>query len=191
MLKRLIIFLAFLISISITKGEIIALSGVYEGINLYVQNDSVEGTTCVKDVFVNDQRIEFEKDKHFFEIDMSFLKLKEQVSIKIICTSGCKANVLNPEAINLMYGFQFMSLIIEEDKMKWMSTNEKSGGKYFIELLVHKQWVPIGELPGSASKIVNIYEKKIIVIKHCYYRIKYLDKEGIPHSSMPIKFHKH
>jgi hypothetical protein len=145
------------------------------------------GESYVKDIFVNDLRITVEKDKPFFEIDMSFLKLNDLVSVKIICVSGCKIKVLNPEAIN----FQFISLNLEHDKISWITRNEKKGGKYFIELNVSKIWVPIGEISGRQCTLMCSYEKKVETFKHYYYRVKYVDAEGITHSSPPIKLHKH
>lgn len=191
MVIRLILLFTFLLNIEIVKGEIISLSGVYEGINLYVENDSVDGGSCVKDIFVNDQLMVIEKNNKFFEIDMSFLKLKEQVSIKIICISGCKAKVLNPEAINIMYGFQFMTITLEVDKIVWITTNEKLGGTYIVELHMHKKWIPIGEVIGNPKSMVTIYEKKMEPVKHVFYRVKYIDKDGISHSSKPLKYHSH
>jgi hypothetical protein len=179
-----------MLSLQVSKGEIIHLSGVYEGINLYVENDVLQGGSCMNDIFVNDVRINFEKDKQFFEIDMSFLKLNQHVTVKIICEAGCKAKIINPEAINIMYGFQFMTLTLEMNRIEWITTNEKPGGKYIIEMLVHKQWVSIGEIPGKPSKLVTTYERKIETLKQYSYRVKYIDKDGIPHSSKPIKYHK-
>jgi hypothetical protein len=191
MITRLVLFFAISLSIHQAQGSIISLAGTYHGINLYVENDSIYGGSCVKEIFVNDERVPFDKEKEFFEIDMSFLKLKEQVSIKILCTSTCHVKVLNPEAINLAYGFLFTNLNLELNKIEWVTTNEKPGGKYIVEVRVQKTWVAVGEVSAKSNRLLNMYEKEMEVLKHHYYRVKYLDAEGVAHSSPPINYHKH
>ena len=145
--KFLIVSLVLLGSVAI-KAEILTISGVYQGKNLYVQNPFAGNMRdyCTNDVYVNEEKKEYNVASSAFEIDLSFMKIGDPVTIKITHKSDCKPKVLNPQVIQATSAFSISSFSIDQDKIVWSTKGERLKGKIFVEQMRYNTWVIVKEL---------------------------------------------
>jgi len=188
-----IILLFILCSTSIfaqdnTQKEIV-IKGVYHGTNLYIQNPNISGGNyCVKEILVNNKPIKFPTTTAF-DINMSFLKVNDEVIIRIIHTADCTPKILNPQVIKDRVPFRFSSINVDMNAMVWITKGEKKFGQFFIQIKNNRTWIveKVISCKGNASQ--NSYTLPLIHLAgENIYRIKYLDVSGKYYYSPEIKF---
>ncbi|MBC7388511.1 MAG: hypothetical protein H7329_04810 [Opitutaceae bacterium] len=189
-LFKTILFYSLLIS-ECFAGELTVV-GEYHGKNLYIQNpySSEKNEYCVKEVYLNKQKITTPLNTSAFEIDLSGLEIHSQVIIKVVYKDDCKPKILNLNVIKTHVKFHFSDFSIDDQKLTWTTTGEKLSGKFFIEKSLHNSWVVIKDIESNGGLGVNHYS--IEEIHHSgsnKYRIKF--KEGIDHFqySKVIEYH--
>jgi hypothetical protein len=167
-----------LISFSNSATEMI-ITGVYHGTNLFVQNPhDGNNNFCVSEVYVNDKKVEHQKATAF-DIDLSFLKVNDAVTIKIIHGNECTPKVMNLNAIKAREEFQFTSADPTDSKVIWTTKGEKKFGQYFVETFRNNVWVVEKVMNCKAQAGNNIYEANVLHNSGTNkYRIKYLEISG-------------
>lgn len=164
-----------------TQAGILTISGVYQGKNLYVQNPFAGNMRdyCANEVFVNDAKKEYNVASSAFEIDLSFLKIGDAVTVKITHKDDCKPKILNPQVLQAQSAFAITSFAVDKDKIVWVTKGEHAKGKIFVEQMRYNTWVIVKELNGKGQAITNNYE--VESFHHSgvnQYRIKYLEFDG-------------
>jgi hypothetical protein len=186
-----------------SQAGILTISGVYQGKNLYVQNPFAGNMRdyCTNEVYVNEVKKEYNVASSAFEIDLSFMKIGDPVTIKITHKDDCKPKVLNPQVIQATSAFSISSFSVDQDKILWTTKGERPKGKIFVEQMRYNTWVIVKELPGKGQALMNSYE--VESFNHSgvnQYRIKYLEVDGqIKYSSTveytstlePVTFYPH
>lgn len=185
MLRCLYIFLATLALITIDSAAFadeFTFSGVYLGKNIYVQNPLSDDQSefCTKAVYVNDLLVVNNPKTSAYEIDLSYLVINDQVSIRIIHGEACKPKVINPQVIRPKNQFQFLSVYVDSNEVRWITKSELDQGKYLLEQYLNGKWVIVEVVEAKGEENTNHYQ---IAPKHSVglnrYRIKYISGDDI------------
>ncbi len=177
-----------LLAQSNTKKELV-IKGVYHGTNLYVQNPQTSNSQyCIKEIFVNNKAVKFPATTAF-DINMSFLKVNDQVVVRIIHAKDCTPKILNSQAIKDRLPFRFSSINVDMTTMVWVTKGEKKFGQFFIQIKNNRTWIVEKVISCKGNAQQNIYR---LPLNHNagenIYRLKYLDVTGKYYYSPEIKF---
>jgi len=147
------------ISLGTKAGEIV-VAGTYQGKNLYVQNPFTGNLQdfCTVEVYVNNSKSNANLNSSAFEIDLSHLKLNEEVFIKIVHKDDCKPKILNGTVIKSVTNFHFLSFTADDKKLAWTTKSEKLQGKFFVEQFLHNTWVVVSEVASKGGIVQNDYQ---------------------------------
>ncbi|MGD1842945.1 MAG: T9SS C-terminal target domain-containing protein [Thermonemataceae bacterium] len=160
------------------QAQEIILKGVYQGKNLYVQNPLAanKSSFCTKEVFVNNRKVLSSPKSSSFEIDLSYLKLNQGVTIKILYVAGCKPKVINARAIQPSAAFQFTQFKVEADRIVWHAKGESASSAYYVEKFVNNNWRNIKTVIGAQAGAYAIQAKHTAGLNK--YRVKYGERNG-------------
>ena len=191
MVSKLVLISALLLGSIASQAEILTISGVYQGKNLYVQNPFAGNMRdyCTNDVYVNEVKKEYNVASSAFEIDLSFMKIGDPVTVKITHKSDCKPKVLNPQVIQATSAFSISSFAVDNDKITWTTKGERPKGKIFVEQMRYNTWVIVKEMNGKGQALMNTYEVESMHNSGInQYRIKYLEVDGQIKYSSTVEF---
>lgn len=165
------------------------IKGIYHGTNIYVQNPNLSGTEyCIKEIYINNIAVKFPPSTAF-DIDLSFLKINDEVNVRIVHTGVCSPKILNPQAIRERVPFRFSSIKVDINGLAWNTVGEKKFGQFFIQIKNNKTWIVEKVISCKGSATRNVYT---LPLAHRagenIYRIKYLDVSGKYYYSPEIKF---
>lgn len=137
--------------------ERIVLSGVYQGIDLYVQNPfSGQGVSfCVFEVRVNGKVTSDEVNSSAFAIDFKVIghQVGEEVEVLIAHKKGCEPMVLNPEVLKPRSTFEVKEIAVSANGLlKWTTTGEAGSLPFIVEQFRWNKWVKAGEVEGVGSR---------------------------------------
>lgn len=191
-IKISILILCSLLSIfGISKAEELIISGTYMGKNLYVQNPFSEDklSFCTQYVYVNEKLVIENPVSSAFEVDLSFLPLNTPLEIRLVHKPGCAPQVVNVHVINYDSRFKFLTLIVDEETVKWITEHESKSGTYFIERFENDEWIEVGNV-GTQGKDANNFYKLTTDHKPGAntYRIKLMQPEGLTIYSREVAF---
>jgi hypothetical protein len=162
-----------------TRAAEMLLTGVYHGTNIFVITDKDESTThCINEIYVNNHKIDFVPSS-YIEINLSHLKVKDAVIIKIVHKDDCLPTIKNIHAIKAKEVFQFEDIDLSPEKLIWLTRGEKKFGQFFIEIFKNNVWTVEKVLNGKGKAIDNSYE--LVLSKEQTQnklRIKYLEPSG-------------
>lgn len=155
----------------VSAGEIV-ITGVYNGKNIYVHNPVEEGR-CISSIIVNGKVLPAPQSSAI-DIDLSHLKMKEKVEIRIIHGDQCRPKIINPSALVEKPDFQFAFSEVTASSIEWVGRGENRESKYFIEVFRDNTWHTIAAKQCTALNGNNKYSVPIIHEGSiCRYRIKY------------------
>ena len=192
MKQRLILTFFFLfVSFYSFPAEII-LKGVYYGLNLYVNNPSVDKGFCVTKVLVNGIQTNDEIQSNAFEIDFSLLELKngDPVTVKIIHKDNCTPAVINPKVLEISEAVSMVYAKVDRTgKLIWGMTGEMPDDVFIIEQFRWNKWINIAEVSTADSIKKNAYAFDIVPHSGInQYRILRTDINDNPVYSKIIKY---
>ena len=175
-ISLLILFSGFFLS---SHAAEMLLTGVYQGTNVFIINpQDAKGEFCVSEIYVNNKKINIVVSG-YIEIDLSQLKIKDAVNIKILHKDNCSPTIKNIHAIKAKESFQFLNLNLTPSLLTWETKGEKKFGQFFIEAQKNRTWVAEKTMNGKAKVVDNIYEYAITNPENITaYRIKYLEPSG-------------
>jgi hypothetical protein len=155
------------------------LTGVYQGSNVFVINPKTsKGEFCVTEVYVNNKKIDV-KISEYMELNLSHLKAKEAVTIKILHHDDCSPTIKNIHAIKAKETFQFTAVEFKPTGLAWLTKGEKKFGQFFIEVQKNNIWTVEKTINGKGQVLDNSYEYPITNTQGIVaYRIKYLEASG-------------
>jgi hypothetical protein len=162
-----------------THAAEMLLTGVYHGTNVFVINPKdAKGEFCVSEIYVNNKKIDIVVSG-YMEINLSHLKLKEAVNIKILHKDDCSPTIKNIHAIKAKESFQFLNINLTATSLTWETKGEKKFGQFFVESQKNRTWVAEKTFNGKAKVVDNTYEYAIANPENITaYRIKYLEASG-------------
>jgi len=157
---------------------LIQLNGVYNGENLFVENafDSDSTKHCVTNVYVNDVHLLDHPVESIVELNLSIFDLNEDLNIRIYHLTECQPEIVNPKAIEKRLGnhFAFMSISINEERIKWETHGEADICKFTVQQKVNDEWVDYKYIKGNGTLSENFYNTSADHKSgENYYRIKY------------------
>jgi hypothetical protein len=152
---RFLLSFALLICLSANAlAEVIIISGIYQGKDLYVKNPmTTDGSGyCVFEVLVNGQVTADQLNSASFAVDLAIWKLNPGDALEIVlrCKENCEVKVLNPEVIYPNSTFEVTSLTISQTGgMEWTTEKESAPLTFIIEQFRWNKWNKVGEIKGQ------------------------------------------
>lgn len=186
--KALGCFLLIALPFQLLAGEMF-LSGVYKGVNLYIQNPVHQGKEfCIKSVTVNGKSMPIPKATAF-ELKLSFLAKGTPVNIKIVHHDDCKPVVLNPNSIKDKARFRFNNVTVTDAKIAWNTSGETEYGSFIVLKYEHNEWTEeyMMKAKGSARQNVYTYQAHHHTGEN-RYQLKYIPAQGKSSLSDEFKF---
>lgn len=175
--------LSLLISFT-ALSEVVVISGIYQGKDLYVKNPMTTSGVgyCIFEVLVNGKITSDEVNSPAFAIDLSAWKFKQGDAIEIVlrCKESCDVKIINPEAVYPTSTFEITEIQINEDGLlTWKTKNESAVLPYIIEQFKWNRWVKVGEINGTAKKSDNEYSFQAVTTSGLNtFRVYQLDYRG-------------
>lgn len=154
---RLLLLFAFaLFSAFSATAEVIIISGVYQGKDLYVKNPmTADGSGyCVFEVLVNGQVTADQLNSASFAVDLATWKLNPGDALEIVlrCKENCEVKILNPEVIYPNSTFEITSLTVSPTGgMEWTTEKESVPLAFVIEQFRWNKWIKVGEIKGQGK----------------------------------------
>lgn len=190
-------FSTLLLSLLITvgaAGQILSLSGYYEGMNLFVSNPIKNDGYgyCIHKVLVNGNVLPASIQTDYFEIDLSLFNLKkgEEVFIELEHGEGCLPSFVNPEVLLPYSTFDLISIQANADgKITWSTKNESGKLTFLVEQYKWNRWVLAAEVLGKGSKNTNQYTIDILPTSgYNKVRVAQIDNTGQKRTSKAVGF---
>jgi len=117
-MRLLLLFAIALFSAFSAIAEVIIISGIYQGKDLYVKNPmTADGSGyCVFEVLVNGQVTADQLNSASFAVDLATWKLSPGDALEIVlrCKENCEVKILNPEVIYPNSTFEITSLSAQQ-----------------------------------------------------------------------------
>jgi hypothetical protein len=134
-------------------GQEVAITGVYQGKPLFIQNPLAEGVDkfCVKEVFLNGRALNLNLKLSALEVDFKGIDLYTPVSIRVLHDTICSPRIVNPQAIFWHSSFRFNSITFIEEEIKWITRGEREKASYIIERLSGEDWLEVEEIPSQGQ----------------------------------------
>lgn len=173
-------------------AEIIVLTGVYQGKDLYVKNPiTTDGVGfCVFEVVVNGQITSDQVNSPAFAVDLKAWKLNlgDPLEIVLRCKEDCEVKIINPEVIYPNSTYEMVSVELSPDGLlKWTTIKETAKLPYNIEQFKWNKWVKVGEVQGKGVPEECSYSFQASLTSGInLFRIQQLDHKGA-HFSQDIR----
>jgi hypothetical protein len=191
-MKRFLLsaFCAFL-SIAV-DAEVIIISGMYQGKDLYVKNPpTADGSGyCVFEVLVNGQPTADQLESASFAVDLAIWKLDigAPLEIELRCKENCEVKILNPEVIYPNSTFEITSFSVNpEGSLVWSTNKETAPLTFVIEQFRWNKWIKVGETKGLGKSDQCKYSHPVNLHSGMNtFRIYQMDYKG-QHTSEELK----
>jgi hypothetical protein len=183
-MNRLLLFLASFFIATLASAEVIVLSGVYQGKDIYVKNPVTSSGVgfCVFEVLVNGQITSDEVNAPSFAIDLGAhgLRIGATVEITLRLKEDCQVKILNPEAIYPTSTFEVIDIsLLPNGELMWRTNQESAGIPYAIEQYRWNKWAKVGEVKGNGGAGEHAYTFKAYLHSgENKFRISQLDYRG-------------
>ncbi|MBC8110257.1 MAG: T9SS C-terminal target domain-containing protein [Verrucomicrobia bacterium] len=158
------------------QGAELVFAGIYTGRNLTVQNPAVSGGYCTNEVFVNNKRVLGYVAASLYEINLSFLKMNDSVTVVISHKENCTPKVLNPQALRPSINFRFIAVNLDGNVLKWTAQGENTTDIYQVQQLVNGNWLSTQKLLVTGKGIYSTPVRHNVGLNR--YRIAYKVTEG-------------
>ena len=176
-----LMFLCLVPSGLVWAGEIV-LFGEYQGKNVFVQNPyhRSASTFCTTSVFVNDRLVLDSPKVSAFKIDLSYLKIKDLVVIRIEHLEGCRPTIINPQVLQPVEDFRFLGTEVDNNSIRWITAGEREEGIFEVEKRVGEEgWQVIHKTKTKRGLRDNLYAVSATHTKgQNQYRVKYEGESG-------------
>lgn len=165
--KHVLIAFFLVIGVSFNSFADFSIEGQYQGKSIYVQNPIDEDGFgyCINRVTLNGEVISVDSHASAFQVDLSDynIKIGDNVVLVFEHEVGCKAKILNPEALRPKSTFVLQEISCNADGVLTWSTKEESGKlNFLIEQYKWNKWVVIGEVNGIGTPGLNTYTFNVI-----------------------------
>jgi len=180
-------------------SEVLIISGVYQGKNLYVQNPILpDNRFSTQEVFVNDHLVLSNPMTSAYTVDLTHLEINTAVEVRIIHTERFQPKIINPHVLGpdqVSYDRKvgpettvFRWINVDDRKLRWLAHGAGSG-TFEVQKSVKEGWEFIGAIeaePLSGESVLRL------ALKHKKgennYRIKFTDRNGFVTYSDPISY---
>jgi hypothetical protein len=161
-MKSLFIALFTLFAVSFCSAEVIVISGVYQGKDLYVKNPETSSGVgfCIFEVQVNGKVTSDEVNSPAFAVDLKVWGLTIGTPIEIVlrCKEKCDVKIINPEVVYPNSTFEIGLIAVNpEGMLTWTTSRETASILYVIEQFKWNRWIKVGEVQGTGKTDKNEY----------------------------------
>lgn len=183
-MKALITTLALLFSGFIGFAEVIVISGVYQGKDVYVKNPVTTSGVgyCVFEVVVNGNITSDEVNSPAFAVDLAAwgFKLGDPIEIILRCKEKCDVKIINPEVIYPNSTFEILDISLSSTGLlKWETKQETTPIPYIIEQFKWNRWIKVGEVIGQGRQDKNSYSFQATLHSGTnVFRVHQIDHKG-------------
>ncbi len=172
------------------ESNVLILTGIYSGKNLYVQNPLLpDKQFSTEEVFVNKILVLSHPITSAFTIDLSHLTINQPVEVKIVHNERYSPRIINAHVIrnhtvNTKPGYVptvdvFRWINADGTKIRWLTHGEKGGGDFEIQRAFIENWQKVDNVPAKSINDHTVYK---ILVTHDpgenIYRIKLTDRDG-------------
>lgn len=191
--RIILLFLFFAFSVN-CLGQILSVSGYYEGMNLFVSNPVKNDGYgyCINKVLVNGNVLPASIQTDYFEIDLTLFNLKkgDEVFIELEHGEGCTPSFVNPEVLLPFSTFEVVSISANsQGKISWTTKNESGKLTYLVEQFKWDRWVVAAEVLGKGAKTTNQYSIDILPTSgYNKVRVAQVDNTGQKRHSKTVGF---
>ncbi len=183
-MKALLASIALTMTCLLMHAEVLVISGIYQGKDLYVKNPVTSGGIgfCIFEVQVNGQVTSDEVNSPAFAVDLKVWNLQQGDPIEIVLRmkENCDVKIINPEVIYPNSTFEVSSISLEPGGMlEWKTVKESSAIPYIIEQFRWNKWVKVGEVMGTGQSTENTYNFQAMLHSGTNtFRVYQLDFKG-------------
>jgi hypothetical protein len=174
-MKTLFTLFALLFTLPVLQAQELSIAGVHNGKNLYLYNPVSSGSSCISAIYVNGNPVKV-ANASAIEIDLTHLKPRQSVEVKVLHGESCKPKFLNPNVIRPTLDFQFGFSEVTGGSIEWVARGEKNGSRFFIETFRQNTWVTEKTMSCNSGSGNNRYT---VPVQHSagsnLYRIKYMN----------------
>jgi hypothetical protein len=155
-MKRILLLLMLASFASSLLAEVVIISGIYQGKDLYVRNPMTADSSgyCVFEVLVNGNVTADQVNSASFAVDLATWQLAQGDALEIVlrCKENCDVKILNPEVIYPNSTFKITSMVVDpKGGMTWVTENESAALTFVIEQFKWNRWMKIGEVKGQGK----------------------------------------
>jgi hypothetical protein len=186
-LKRLTaLFVVSLLPISAYPNELV-VAGIYYGQNLLVQNPSMGNKVyCTDGVLVNNRKMMPYIASSAYEINLSFLKINDSVTVTILHKDGCTPKIINPQVLRPSSTFHFVRARVSVQEINWTSIGESVTDQYSVQHLANGNWVTLVSIRAIGKGVYSVPLRHDNGLNR--YRIRYAEYDGRIFYSKEIDF---
>jgi hypothetical protein len=197
---NIVLIVALLAGHLALAGEVLIITGAYTGKNLYVQNPILpDNRFSTEEVFVNEQLVLSNPMTSAYSIDLTHLKINQQVEIRIVHKDRFKPRIINAHVLldNVVSSARsygpveniFRWINVDGKTIRWLTHGEKGGGAFEVQRALQEDWVSVGEIAANPLSNEMVYRFELIHQKGGnIYRIKLTDRDGYVSYSDPIEY---
>lgn len=161
-MRTLVISLFLTLSTLICNAEVVVISGIYQGKDLYVKNPVTAGGIgfCIFEVLVNGNITSDEVNSPAFAVDLAVWGLKQGDPVEIVlrCKENCDVKIINPEVIYPNSTYEVTQIDLSpEGLLSWTTIKESASIPYIVEQFRWNRWVKVGEVTGAGKATENRY----------------------------------
>jgi hypothetical protein len=161
-MKRFLTLLIAIVLSCAAWAEVVIISGIYQGKDLYVKNPmTADGSGyCVFEVLVNGNITADQVNSASFAVDLATWKLKKGDALEIVlrCKENCEVKILNPEVIYPNSTYEITSMNIDPSgAMTWTTEKESASIMFVIEQFKWNRWIKVGEVKGKGEPESTTY----------------------------------
>jgi len=161
-MKAFITTLVLLCTGFVGFAEVIVISGVYQGKDLYVKNPVTSSGIgyCVFEIVVNGNVTSDELNSPAFAIDLAAwgFKLGDSIEIIMRCKEKCDVKIINPEVIYPNSTFEITAINLNSTGiLKWETKLETTPILFIVEQFKWNRWIKVGEVIGQGKQDKNAY----------------------------------
>ena len=180
--------------------EVLILTGTYTGKDLYVQNPiTPDNRFSTKEVYVNESLVLSNPMTSAYTIDLSHLKMNQQVEVKIYHQERyipkiVNAHVISNKEIHTAESHTpaenvFSWINVDGTTIRWLTHGEKGGGTFEIQKANKEEWVSLTQMQSNADSDESVYRYEVAHEPgDNTYRIKLTDRDGYVTYSDLIKY---
>jgi hypothetical protein len=183
-MRKFVTVLTLFFMVFTLRAEVIVLTGVYQGKDLYVKNPMTSDGIgyCVFEVLVNGQVTSDEVNSPAFAVDLRAWKLKVGDPLEVIlrCKEDCAVKVINPEVIYPNSTFEITAVNLDSHGLlTWTTEKETAPIPFNIEQYKWNKWVKVGEVAGLGNEQTNSYKFQATLTSGTnLFRIQQVDHKG-------------
>ncbi len=150
---KFLFLIFFVCPLALVKGQELAITGVFQGKPLFVQNPLAENSNqfCIREILINGRPQQLNLRLSAIEVNFKGVDMYTPVAVRVLHDSICTPRIVNPEAIFWHSSFRFDSVQFAGEELKWATRGERESAFYLLEKLNVDEWIQVQELVSQGK----------------------------------------